>query len=251
MVMTSSSPSARPWMTKRFTPRTCILIPCLSAWTNPRQETRPNLLPILFPEDQMGFWAGALAARVTQTGVIGAVCETSGIDSMWRYCEGFRKGAANADENVKPLIIYRENQSSEKLFIDSEWGNTTAQDLIQRGADVIFAAGGGTAQGALLATADASLLAIGAERDQARALTEAAPALVTSVYGGARIEVQKWMRFFRDGNPLNGAVAGSFEYAPYREIQNRVPEELQTEMDELFLALSTGELQTGVSKSAP
>jgi len=217
----------------------------------PQEETRPNLLPILFPEDQMGFWAGALAARLTRTGIVGAVCETSGLDSMWRYCEGFRKGAAHADENVKALILYRENQSSEKLFIDSEWGHTNAQDLIQRGADVIFAAGGGTAQGSLLAAADEGLLAIGAERDQAQALTEAAPALVTSVYGGARIEVQKWMRLVRDGNAWSGAVNGTFEHAPYQEIQNRVPQELQSEMDQLFLALSSGELQTRVSKSAP
>lgn len=217
----------------------------------PQEETRPNLLPILFPEDQMGFWAGALAARLTRTGIVGAVCETSGLDSMWRYCEGFRKGAAHADENIKALTLYRENQSSEKLFIDSEWGHTNAQDLIQRGADVIFAAGGGTAQGSLLAAGDEGLLAIGAERDQAQALTEAAPALVTSVYGGARIEVQKWMRLVRDGNVWSGAVNGAFEHAPYQEIQNRVPQELQSEMDQLFLALSSGELQTRVSKSAP
>lgn len=217
----------------------------------PQEETRPNLLPILFPEDQMGFWAGALAARLSQTGIVAGICETSVLDSMWRYCEGFRKGADHADENTKVLIIYRENQSSEKLFIDSDWGQATAQDLIQRGADVIFAAGGGTGQGALLAAAEEGILAIGTERDQGRALTEAAPVLVTSVYGGTRVEVQKWMRLLKEGNPSDGAAAGMFEHAPYREIQNRVSQELQTEMDQLYLALSTGKLKTGVPPKAP
>jgi basic membrane protein A len=217
----------------------------------PQEETRPNLLPIVFAEDQMGFWAGTLAARITQTGTIGAVCETSGIDSMWRYCEGFRKGAAYADEDVQALILYREGQSSERLFIDAEWGDAAARDLIGRGADVIFAAGGGTAQGALLAAARADVRAIGAERDQARALSEAAPALVTSVYGGTSSEVQNWMRFLREGNHWEGAASGSLTYAPYSDIESRVSESLKGEMQTLLGALMTGAIRTDVPPSAP
>ncbi len=74
---------------------------------------------------------------------------------MWRYCEGFRAGAKFVDENIKIQVIYRDDGSSEKLFIDEAWGYETAQKLIQRGADVIFAAGGVTGQGALRAAAEA------------------------------------------------------------------------------------------------
>lgn len=217
----------------------------------PQRETRPNLLPITFPEDQMGFWAGVLAARITETGVVGAACETSSIDSMWRYCEGFRKGAAYADEDVRVLIVYRENQSSEKLFVDEEWGRTAAEQMIVQGADVIFAAGGATAQGALLAAAEADVRAIGAERDQARVLTEAASALVTSVYGGASPEVQKWLRSIRDGNAREGVSNSSFEYAPYSNVESQVSESLKTEMQQLLVDLHTGTVNTGVSQSAP
>ena len=59
----------------------------------PDEESVPNFISVTFPEDQMGFLAGALATRLTQTKIVGAVCETSGIDAMWRYCEGFRAGA--------------------------------------------------------------------------------------------------------------------------------------------------------------
>src|SRR5690606_34842195 len=44
------------------------------------EESLPNLVSVTFPEDQMGFAAGLLAARISKTGIIGAVCETSGID---------------------------------------------------------------------------------------------------------------------------------------------------------------------------
>ncbi len=217
----------------------------------PQRETRPNLLPIVFAEDQMGFWAGALAAHVTQTGTIGAVCETSSLDSMWRYCEGFRKGAAYVDKDVKALVVYRENQSSDRLFIDEDWGHATAQTLIQRGADVIFAAGGGTAQGALRAAAESRVRAIGAERDQAQALPEASRAMITSVYGGAGSEVQKWMRLIRSRNVWEGNQIGAFVHAPYSEFESQVSESLKTEMDKLLMTLVTGGLKTEVSQKAP
>lgn len=216
-----------------------------------QKETRPNLLPVRFPEDQAGFWAGALAAKLTRTGVIGAVCETSGIDAMWRYCEGFRKGAEYADDEVKALVIYREDGSSETLFIDSDWGFASAQGFIERGADVIFAAGGGTGQGALLAAAEAGFPAIGAERDQAAVLTEAAGVVVTSVYGRAGSEVQKWMRLVREGHAVDAEAVGTVGYVPYREVKTLIPDSMKSEMEELLVSLSTGMLTTNVPLNAP
>src|SRR5689334_12779183 len=90
---------------------------------NQPQEAPPkNLIPLTFAEDQMGFLAGALAAQLTETGIVGSVCETSGIDSMWRYCEGFRAGVEYGNDSVKAVILYRENGDSEKLFVDETWG---------------------------------------------------------------------------------------------------------------------------------
>ena len=105
----------------------------------------------------MGFLAGALAARISETRIVGAVCETSGINSVWRYCEGFRAGARYEDKDIKAEVIYRDDGDRESLFIDEAWGHDTAQELIQRGADIIFAAGGATGQGALRAAAEAQV----------------------------------------------------------------------------------------------
>lgn len=217
----------------------------------PQKETRPNLLSVTFPEDQMGFWAGALAARITQVGTVAAVCETSGIDSMWQYCDGFLKGAEYTDKNVKTLVAYRDNASSEKLFNDSDWGHATALDKIQRGADVVFAAGGRTGQGALIAAAEAGVAAIGAEQDQSGALKETASTVVTSVFGRADLEVPKWMRFIRDGQPIQGEVVGVFGYAPYQEFKTPVPDTIKSEMDQLLIELTTNTLKTGVPLHAP
>lgn len=209
------------------------------------EESRPNLISITFPEDQMGFAAGAAAVKMTKTKIVAAVCETSGIDSMWRYCEGFRAGVKFADENVKALIVYRENGDREKLFLDEEWGYETASSLILRGADVVFAAGGITGQGALKAAIENRIPAIGAERDQAAALGESSLGVVTSFYGQTSFEVQEVMRLFRDGQMVTER-SGQIRFVG---LNPTFPPEYEIELRLLLDALDVGVVLTNVQKS--
>jgi basic membrane protein A len=210
-------------------------------------ETRPNLIPITFPEDQMGFAAGVLAALLTKTGVVGAVCETSGIDSMWRYCEGFRAGVNYTSPEIKPIIFYRDEGDSEKLFIDEAWGFESANTAIKRGADVIFAAGAVTAQGALRAASEADIQAIGTERDQAAALEESGSSVVTSIFGQANFEIQEVMRLLRS-EIVSGPRSGQIGNVPFTE---NFPETLQNGADLLYRSMQAGELKTNVPPEKP
>jgi basic membrane protein A and related proteins len=217
----------------------------------PYEETPHNVIPVTFAEDQMGFAAGALAARISETQVVGAVCETSGIDSMWRYCEGFRAGTLFANQltgqHVKALVIYHEDGDSEKLFVDEAWGRTAAQGLIKRGADVIFAAGGVTGQGALRAAIEAKVKVVGTERDQGAVLTGSGSGVATSIFGHASLEVQNLIRTFRQGNVYD-PKSSHIEYVPFTE---KYPENLTREMDTLLLGLSNSEIKTGVTLTKP
>jgi basic membrane protein A and related proteins len=214
----------------------------------PYDEVRPtNIFPVTFAEDQMGFLAGALAARISETRIVGAVCETSGIDSVWRYCEGFRAGALHTDEDVKVQVIYREDGDRENLFIDEAWGYDTAHILIKRGVDVIFAAGGATGQGALRAADEAHVRAIGTERDQGAVLGESGSGIVTSVFGSASFEIQNVMRQLKAKNAYEPGVS-QIEYVQFNQ---KFPESLTREMNTLLLALQTGEIKTNVTITKP
>ena len=46
---------------------------------------KPNLAGLVFPEDQAGFLAGALAAQMTVTGKVGAVLGADAYPPAWRY----------------------------------------------------------------------------------------------------------------------------------------------------------------------
>jgi len=211
------------------------------------KESRPNLISITFPEDQMGFAAGVLAARLSQTRVVGAVCETSGIPAMWRYCEGFRAGAIHEDAGIKILVAYRDAGDSEKLFIDEAWGYDNGNTLIFRGADVLFAAGGLTGQGALRAATEANILAIGAERDQAAAMGESSRGVVTSFFGRAGPEVQNVIRMLRAGKPVS-LINGQFGFVP---LWGNYPESLGIELSSLTSDLSNGNIKTLIPIEKP
>jgi basic membrane protein A and related proteins len=210
----------------------------------PFEESRPNLISVTFPEDQMGFAAGASAARLTRTGIVAAVCETSGIDSMWRYCEGFRAGVKFADEKVKALIVYREDGDREKLFIDEAWGYETGSSLIGRGADVLFAAGGVTGQGALKAATEFGIYAIGAERDQAAFLGESGLGVVTSFYGQTSFEVQEVMRLLGNGE-FGGERVGRIQFVG---LNRAYPPNLSVELELLLAALAQGEIKPNLTE---
>jgi basic membrane protein A len=206
-----------------------------------------NFISVTFAEDQMGFLAGTLAVRLTKTGLVGAVCETSGIDSMWRYCEGFRAGVSSVDESIKPIILYRDDGDREKIFIDEAWGMEQGQYLVKRGADVIFAAGGVTGQGALRAASEAGISAIGTERDQAAALADSGQGVITSIYGQAGLEVQKMMRLIKQGN-LPKSESGPFGYVPFGETSLEL---LSPDLDRVLHDLMTGEVRTNVILQKP
>jgi len=213
----------------------------------PDEESVPNFISVTFPEDQMGFLAGVLAARMTRTKIIGAVCETSGIGAMWRYCEGFRAGAAYADDTVEVIVIYRDDGGREKLFIDEEWGIENAQSVIQDGADVLFAAGGITGVGALRAATAAQVNSIGAERDQHSALADEGSSVVTSILGRASSTVQELMRRIKAGS-LADAEMSLIGYVP---MEGFVPKNVIADMDQILLGLITGEIKTNVAVEKP
>lgn len=213
----------------------------------PFEEARPNLISITFPEDQMGFAAGAFAAQLSKTGIVAGVCETSSIASMWRYCEGFRAGALFANPEIRAFVLYRDGGDREKLFIDETWGYESAVSLIKRGADVIFAAGGATGQGALRAASAANVYAIGAERNQMQALGENGIGVVTSLYGAGGLEVEETMRFIQEGL-IQPQRIGQIQFTP---LHQAFPQELTTGLDLLITSLQHREIYTNVSPEKP
>lgn len=215
-----------------------------------------NYAGLNFPEDQAGFLVGALAAMMTKTGKIGSVCGTDAVPPVWRFGEGYRAGAAYVNPKVEVFVVYHSDVGFDKTFIDPEWGAATADTMIANGADVIFGAGGKTGNGAVVEAAQKGVYAIGVDSDQYYTLPEAAPRMLSSAVKLITPGVAELIGLAKAAQGGGAAFpAGNYNgkagYAPYHDLENAVPADVKTRMQEIDAMLLSGQLQTGVPPVKP
>jgi basic membrane protein A len=214
-------------------------------------ETIANVAGLNFPEDQAGFLVGALAAMMSETGKIGAVCGTDAVPPVWRFGEGYRAGAAYIDPAVEVNVVYHSDVGFDKTFTDPEWGAATANSMIDKGVDAVFGCGGKTGNGAVTAAAQAGKFGIGVDTDQYFTLPEAAPRMLSSAMKMITPGVFDLIKLSNEGALPAGNYFGAAGFAPYHDLDSQVPAEVKAKMEEINAALLNGSLQTGVPPVKP
>lgn len=219
-------------------------------------EEIANLAGLIFPEDQSGFLVGALAAMMSKSGKIGSVCGTDAVPPVWRFGEGYRAGAAYIDPEVEVNVVYHNDVGFDKTFTDPEWGKTTAISMIDKGVDVIFGAGGKTGNGALLGAAEKStaenpVYAIGVDTDQYFTVVEAQSVMLSSAMKLLTKGTFELIGMAKEGNFPGGNYIGDAGYAPYHDLEDQVPDDVKSKMEEISAALLDGSLETGVAPVKP
>jgi basic membrane protein A len=215
-----------------------------------------NLVGIVYNEDQSGFLVGALAAMMSKSHSIGGVFGTDAVPPVWRYGEGYRAGAAyeDAKNGTKTTVtnVYHSDVGFDKTFTDPTWGADTANSMIDKGADVIFGGGGKTGNGAVVATAQRKVFAIGVDTDQYFTLPEAAAYLLTSAMKPETEPVAAIIKLTKDGKfPTGGLYFGPSGYAPYHDLASQVPANVDAEMQALAKGLADGSIKTNVPPVKP
>lgn len=124
---------------------------------------QPNVRSYVFKEQEGAYIAGLLAAMATKSGTVGFV---GGMDIpiIQRFLCGYKQGAQAANPEVE--VIFNMTGDTPAAFTDPVRGGELAIGQIQRGADVIIQAAGGTGLGVLQAAADADILGIGTDSNQ-------------------------------------------------------------------------------------
>lgn len=222
----------------------------IDQFQNPGAE-KPNVVGLVFPEDHGGFLVGALAAMVSKTGKIGAVLATDAVPPVWRFGEGFRAGARHVKPDIEINIVYHNDVGFDKTFTDPEWGKTTAVSMIDKGVDVVFGGGGKTGNGALLGAATKGVYAIGVDTDQYYTVPEAQKVLLSSAVKLIAEGTFDLIKMAKDGKLPSGNFQGKVGYAPYHDLDSKVPAEVKAKMEDLRKALHDGTLKTNVPPTKP
>jgi basic membrane protein A len=205
----------------------------------------PNLAGLIFPEDQSGFLAGALAGMLTESNTIAAVLGTDLVPPVVAYNEGYANGARYVNEDVEVLSTYHPG-GLDVAFTDPGWGADTARQAIQQGADVVFGAGGNTGNGALIEVAGhEDVYCIGVDTDQWATVPEAQPCLVTSAMKLITPGVFELVQAAKEGNFPAGNYVGEVGLAPFHDFEDEIPQEVKDRVEEINAGLESGEIETG------
>lgn len=123
----------------------------------------PNLRQYVFKEHEGSYIVGVAAAKASQTNKVGFI---GGMDigPISRFGCGFIGGVKAVNSNIE--VYQNMTGSTPAAWNDPAKGAELAQSQIDRGADVVYHAAGGTGVGVIQAAADAGKLAIGVDKNQ-------------------------------------------------------------------------------------
>ena len=118
-----------------------------------------NVLNITYAQNEGSFLAGYIAAKISKTGVIGAM---GGADdaTINDFIVGYKQGALYANPDVTVEVIYSNS------YDDPAIGKECALTLNEKGADVVFQIASKCGDGVFEAAKEKGFYAIGVDSDQ-------------------------------------------------------------------------------------
>ena len=124
---------------------------------------QPNLRQYSFKEHEGSYLVGVAAAMKSETGTVGFV---GGMDVplIRKFACGYVQGVKSVSGDVQ--VLQNMTGTTPAAWNDPVKGGELAQSQIDRGADVVYHAAGGTGIGVIQTTADAGRLAIGVDANQ-------------------------------------------------------------------------------------
>ena len=126
-------------------------------------EVPANVQLIGFQEHQGSYLVGMLAAMASKSGTVGFI---GGMDIplIRHFGCGYAQGAKAVNPDI--TIIANMTGTTPTAWNDPVKGGELTKAQISQGADVVYAAAGGTGVGVLQAAADANILSIGVDSNQ-------------------------------------------------------------------------------------
>lgn len=208
-------------------------------------EAMDNYAGLIFPEDQAGFQAGALAAMLSESGTIAAVLGTDLVPPVVAFKEGYEGGAKYINPDINLISTYHPG-GMDVAFTDPEWGATTAKQAVDQGADVVFGAGGKTGNGALIEVAGVDgAFCIGVDSDQWETVPEAHNCLVSSAMKLITPGVFDLAKLSQEGKLPGGNFIGETGLAPFHDFDGEVPQDIKDKLAEIEAGLLDGSIETG------
>ncbi len=224
--------------------------------------TLSNVKPIVFDTAQAAFLAGYAAASYSKSGIVGTFGGIP-IPPVTIFMDGFVDGVNYYNEqngtSVKALgwDVAKQDGAFTGGFDANDTAKSTAQNLIDQGADVILPVGGPIYKSAAQAIKDSKkdIALIGVDADVTLTDPSIADILLTSIMKGIAVGVSDVVKASADGKfdstPFVGTLAnGGVSIAPFHAFESKVDPKLQGQLDALKADIISGKVKV-VSPSSP
>ena len=142
----------------------------------------PNVKALLFAEEQGSFLVGAAAALKSKKGSVGYIGGVE-VPLLKKFQAGFAAGAKQVKPDIKIAVKYLSQPPDFSGFGSPDKGREAANGMYDAGADVIYAAAGGSGTGVFQSALAKKALAIGVDSDQYESVGDATlqPVILTSM----------------------------------------------------------------------
>jgi len=208
-----------------------------------------NVLGLNFKEQEAAYLAGVVAGmlttmpdvdeRINEDKVVGFVGGME-VPAVQRFKVGFEAGVKSVDPDIKVISTYT------GTFTDQQKGAETANNMFEQGADIIFAAAGGTGAGSFTACQDAKKLFIGVDADQYLTLTNPGDTIITSAVKRVDNAVFDTVRAAVEGtlpageNKVFGLAEEGVGLAPWHDWDAKMPQEIKDAVDKASADIVAG-----------
>ena len=124
---------------------------------------QPNVRSVVFSEHEGSFLVGMMAGMASKSGTVGFI---GGMDIplIRKFACGYAQGVMAANPDAK--VVANMTGTTPAAWNDPVKGGELTKAQISQGADVVYAAAGGTGVGVLQAAADEGILSIGVDSNQ-------------------------------------------------------------------------------------
>lgn len=199
----------------------------------------PNVQSVVFNEHEGSYLVGMLAAMASEDGTVGFI---GGMDIplIRKFACGYAQGALAV--NPDATVIANMTGTTPAAWNDPVKGSELTLAQISQGADVIYAAAGGTGVGVLQTAADQGVYSIGVDSNQnymhpGSVLTSMMKRVDNAVYdaftAGADLEA---------GFNVMGLSNGGVGYALDENNADLITDEMKAAVDAASAQISSGEL---------
>jgi basic membrane protein A and related proteins len=197
----------------------------------------PNVESIVFREHEGSFLVGMMAAMASKTGKVGFV---GGMDVplIRKFQCGYEQGAKYA--NPKVDVHANMTGTTPAAWNDPARGAELTKAQFAKGADVVFAAAGGTGTGVYQAAKDAGRLAIGVDSNQNHLHPGT---MLTSMVKRVDVAVYNSFKQHKPGMTSLGLKEGGVDYALDQHNAKLVSADMKAKVDAAKADIISGKIK--------